>query len=527
MNSLAVRLGPLALENPITTASGTFGYGLEFTDFVDLSTIGALCTKGLSLKPHAGNAPPRICETPAGMLNAIGLQNVGIEVFLTEKLPRLRALGATVIANVWGDLEEDYVTVVRALEGAEGVAAIELNISCPNVQRGGMLFGNSPPATRSLVAKVRAATRRPLIVKLSPNAPDLVESARAAREAGADILSLVNTFVGMAIDPETAKPRISFGTGGLSGPAIKPLAVRMVYQVARALPDTPHHGNRRDRGARRRARVPGGGRDRGPDRDRQLQGSRRLGTSRARARRVLRRKEDERLRPDRPRAAGRTGGRRGGSRGMRDDRICIALDFPTRARILSMAQLLAGRVGWLKVGLEAFVAEGPSLVAEVAKTGSRVFLDLKFHDIPATVAGAVAAAARSGADMVNVHAFGGRAMLEAAREAADRAKPPRLRLIAVTLLTSLDAKSLADLPMAGHPEGIARRLATLAKDCGLDGVVCAATDLAGIRDACGPDFFTVVPGIRPAGRTCRTRSARRHPRLRSETARACSSSAGP
>src|SRR5215831_5424007 len=242
--TLSVTLGPLTLRNPITTASGTFGYGLEFTDFVDLSAIGGLCTKGLSLKPHAGNAPPRICETPAGMLNAIGLQNVGVEEFVAEKLPKLRALGATVIANVWGDLEEDYVTVVRALAGAgaEGIAAIELNISCPNVRQGGMLFGNSPPLTRSLVAKVRAATKRPLIVKLSPNAPDLVESARAARGAGADVLSLVNTFVGMAIDPETARPRLSFGTGGLSGPAIRPLAVRMVYQVARALPDAPLMG---------------------------------------------------------------------------------------------------------------------------------------------------------------------------------------------------------------------------------------------------------------------------------------------
>jgi dihydroorotate dehydrogenase (NAD+) catalytic subunit len=240
--TLAVRLGPLELRNPITTASGTFGYGLEFTDFVDLSSIGGLCTKGLSLKPHAGNPPPRICETPAGMLNAIGLQNVGVEAFLSEKLPRLRELSATVIANVWGDLEEDYVTVVEALEGADGIAAVELNISCPNVRQGGMLFGNSPPLTRSLVGRVRAATQRPLIVKLSPNAPDLVESARAAREAGADILSLVNTFVGMAIDPETARPRISFGTGGLSGPAIRPLAVRMVYQVARALPGVPLMG---------------------------------------------------------------------------------------------------------------------------------------------------------------------------------------------------------------------------------------------------------------------------------------------
>ena len=239
---MTVRLGPLELKNPIVTASGTFGYGLEFTDFVDLSRLGGICTKGLSLEPHAGNAPPRICETPAGMLNAIGLQNVGTAVFLREKLPRLRDLGATVIANVWGDTEEDYVAVVRALEEAEGLAAIELNISCPNVAKGGMLFGNSPQATASLVSRVRAATGRPLLVKLSPNAPDLVLSARAAHESGADVLSLVNTFVGMAIDPETARPRLSFGTGGLSGPAIKPLAVRMVFQVARALPGVPLMG---------------------------------------------------------------------------------------------------------------------------------------------------------------------------------------------------------------------------------------------------------------------------------------------
>ena len=239
---LAVQLGPLELANPILTASGTFGYGLEFTDFVDLSKIGGLCTKGLSLAPHAGNEPPRICETPAGMLNAIGLQNVGVEAFLAEKLPKLVELGATVIANVWGDTEQDYVAVVEALEDAAGLAAIELNISCPNVERGGMLFGNSPSATASLVARVRRTTRRVLIVKLSPNAPDVVESARAARDSGADVLSLVNTFVGMAIDPETAEPRLSFGTGGLSGPAIRPLAVRMVYQVARALPGTPLMG---------------------------------------------------------------------------------------------------------------------------------------------------------------------------------------------------------------------------------------------------------------------------------------------
>jgi orotidine-5'-phosphate decarboxylase len=181
------------------------------------------------------------------------------------------------------------------------------------------------------------------------------------------------------------------------------------------------------------------------------------------------------------------------------ERVCIALDFGTRAEVLAAARRFAGRVGWMKVGLEAFVAEGPSLVADVAASagGAKIFLDLKFHDIPATVAGAVTSAARFGASMVNVHAAGGRAMLESAREAAGRAGLSRL--IAVTLLTSIDTRALADLPMAGHPEGIARRLALLAKDCGLDGVVCSATDLAAIRDACGPDFFTVVPGIRPAG----------------------------
>jgi len=183
------------------------------------------------------------------------------------------------------------------------------------------------------------------------------------------------------------------------------------------------------------------------------------------------------------------------------ERICVALDFPTREETLAMARRLGKRAGWLKVGLEAFTAEGPSLVREVAGTGARVFLDLKFHDIPATVAGAVASAARSGAAMVNVHASGGRAMLEAAREAATRAGLERLRLIAVTLLTSLDAEALRELPVSPSdaPHDIARKLAVLAKSCGLDGVVCSATDLPEIRKACGSEFLTVVPGIRPAG----------------------------
>jgi orotidine-5'-phosphate decarboxylase len=179
------------------------------------------------------------------------------------------------------------------------------------------------------------------------------------------------------------------------------------------------------------------------------------------------------------------------------ERLCLALDFSQRAAVLAAARRFAGRVGWLKIGLEAFVSEGPSLVSEVAATGARVFLDLKFHDIPSTVAAAVAAASRAGASLMNVHAFGGREMLRAARRAADGPNAPRL--VAVTLLTSLDPRAVADLPMAGHTEGIVRRLALLARECGLDGVVCAAGDLAAVRGACGPSFLTVVPGIRPAG----------------------------
>jgi orotidine-5'-phosphate decarboxylase len=180
------------------------------------------------------------------------------------------------------------------------------------------------------------------------------------------------------------------------------------------------------------------------------------------------------------------------------ERICLALDFPARDGVLAAARKFAGRVGWMKIGLEAFVAGGPGLVAETAAaSGAKIFLDLKFHDIPATVAGAIASAGRSGAAMVNVHASGGRAMLEAAREAANRAGIAKL--VAVTILTSIDAKALADLPIAGQPDAIARRLSILAKQCGLDGVVCSAADVGGIRAACGPGFFTVVPGIRPAG----------------------------
>jgi dihydroorotate dehydrogenase (NAD+) catalytic subunit len=229
---LSVELGPLKLKNPVVTASGTFGYGTEFSDFFDLSRLGGLVVKGLSLRPRSGNPPPRITETASGMLNAIGLQNVGVDRFLADKLPALRAFETAVLANVYGETMADYVEVCRRLDGAPGLAGIELNASCPNTERGGMEFGVDPATLSRLVSAVRRATSLPLIVKLSPNVTDIRETATAAVDGGADILSLVNTFTGMCIDSEARRPVLKNEIGGLSGPAIKPLALYLTARVA-------------------------------------------------------------------------------------------------------------------------------------------------------------------------------------------------------------------------------------------------------------------------------------------------------
>jgi dihydroorotate dehydrogenase (NAD+) catalytic subunit len=232
---LSVELGPLKLKNPVLAASGTFGYGLEFLPFLDLGELGGFVTKGLSPRPREGNPPPRITETPSGMLNSIGLQNVGVDAFIRDKLPELRAYDTAVIANVFGESEAEYVEVCEKLEAGGGVAAIELNVSCPNVERGGMIFGNDPGALAAVTAACRKATGLPLIVKLSPNVTDIRETARAAEQGGADILSLVNTFVGMAIDVEQRRPVLTKISGGLSGPAIRPLAVWLTWLAAGAV----------------------------------------------------------------------------------------------------------------------------------------------------------------------------------------------------------------------------------------------------------------------------------------------------
>ena len=233
--NLSVDFAGIKLKNPVLTASGTFGYGEEYADFVDLNRLGGVIVKGISWKPIAGNPPPRIWETPSGMLNAIGLENPGVEVFLREKLPFLRQYDTAVIVNIFGCSVDDYLAVAERLDGAEGVSGIEVNISCPNVKAGGMAFGTDVKATFELLSTVRKATRLPLIAKLSPNVTDVTDFAKAARDAGCDGLSLINTLLGMAIDVRTGKPRLANCTGGLSGPAIRPVAVRMAWQVARAV----------------------------------------------------------------------------------------------------------------------------------------------------------------------------------------------------------------------------------------------------------------------------------------------------
>jgi dihydroorotate dehydrogenase (NAD+) catalytic subunit len=232
---LSVRIGSLLLKNPLIAASGCFGYGVEYAGVVDLSSLGAIAVKGLFLSEREGHAAPRIVETPAGMLNAIGLQGIGVRRFVSEKLPELRARGATVVVNVCGTTLDEYVEVSRILSDAEGVGAIELNISCPNIKEGGIQFGCSLNGTYDVVSAVRKVTDLPVIPKLTPNVTDVASFARAAEEAGADAVSLVNTFLAMVIDVETRRPKISNVVGGLSGPAIRPIAVRMVYECRQTI----------------------------------------------------------------------------------------------------------------------------------------------------------------------------------------------------------------------------------------------------------------------------------------------------
>ncbi len=234
-NPLAIDIGPLKLKNPVLTASGTFGYGREFSTLMDVNRLGGIVVKGLSLTPREGNPPPRIVETPCGMLNAIGLANIGLEAFLKDKLPWLDKLETAVIANIYGHSMDEYAALAEGLRGVKGIAALEVNISCPNVEQGGMAFGTDPVVSARVTERVLRHADKPVIVKLSPNVTDITQIATAVESAGAHALSLINTLTGMAIDIETRKPVLANVSGGLSGPAIRPVALYMVYRVAQAV----------------------------------------------------------------------------------------------------------------------------------------------------------------------------------------------------------------------------------------------------------------------------------------------------
>ncbi len=234
--SMSVTLGPLVLKNPVTVASGTFGYGLEFTDHFDIGCLGGIAVKGLNLKPRDGHSQPRLAEAPAGLLNCIGLQNVGVKVFLEEKLPRLREYDTSIIVNINGSSIEEYAVLAETLSDADGISALEVNVSCPNVTEGGITFGIDPVMTEKVTEEVRKRTHLPVIVKLSPNVTRISTLAKAAWNGGAHILSLINTLLGMAIDAHSRKPKLANLTGGLSGPAIKPVALRCVWETSRAVP---------------------------------------------------------------------------------------------------------------------------------------------------------------------------------------------------------------------------------------------------------------------------------------------------
>lgn len=233
--NLSVEIAGLKFKNPVLTASGTFGYGLEFTKFFDISKLGGFCTKGLSLEPMTGNPPGRIIETPAGMLNAIGLENVGVLSFIAEKLPALENYDTHIIANIFGKTLDEFALIAQKLDSQPQVSALELNISCPNIKEGGVEFGHDPKLTHQVVETVKSNSQKPLWVKLSPNVTDITIFARACEEAGADAVTLINTFVGMTVDVQKYRPQLSNITGGLSGPAIRPLALRLVHQVAQTV----------------------------------------------------------------------------------------------------------------------------------------------------------------------------------------------------------------------------------------------------------------------------------------------------
>ena len=507
----------MVLPGPTTTASGCAAAGAELAGFLDLGALGAVVTKSVLLEPRAGRATPRGVETPSGMLNGIGLQGPGVDHLVAVDLPALAAHGARAVVSVAGGSAAEFAEVTRRLRGAPALVAVEVNISCPNVHDRGLVFARRADASAEVVAAVRAQAPDdvPVLAKLAPDVTDVVEIARACVEAGADGLVCSNTLLGVVVDVEARRPALSGTTGGLSGPAMRAVAVRATWQVHAALPDLPLLGAG---GVRTRPGRAGAGDGRRAGRAGRHGDVRRpdgAGPRRRRGRGVAGRagrgaagRPRRRRAPPAPARPGAVPGRRrrgvGVSVGPWARRwpwpgdvapVAVALDRPDLTGALDLAQAVGPHVAVVKVGLELFVAAGPEAVDAVAVAAGRpVFLDLKLADIPATVAGAAAAAARTRPALLTVHALAGEAAVAAAVQAA-----PDVLVTAVTVLTSLDGAVLDRLGVAGPPRDAVRRLAVLAVGAGARALVCSPQEVGALRAEVGADVALVVPGVRPAG----------------------------
>ena len=497
---LAVQAAGLEFQNPVVLAAGTAAYGQELADVVDLDAVGGLVTKAVSPEPRAGAPAPRVAEFNGGMINAVGLANPGVDAVVREHLPWLAASLPHVrkVANIVGFAVEEFADVIAKLEGAVNGAragaldGYELNVSCPNVKAGGMEFGADPGALAAVVRRARAATKRPLFVKLSPTLPDIAASAEVAVDAGADALTLVNTIPGLVIDGARLRHRrrqrhraiARRSSGHLEG------------EPARSGP-----------APRNRRRELGGGGAPVPDRgcfagrhghgDAARSACARTGGARARA--LVSR---QRCQADHRRDWYAGDGRMSGAAATRATPI-VALDVNSAEEALALTRRLGDSCRFYKVGSELFTAAGPSVVRALLDEGADVFLDLKFHDIPNTVAGAVRSAAALGVRLLTVHASGGATMLRAAQEGANstNASSGRCQLLAVTVLTSFDSDALATTwgRDAVDVEREVVRLAGEAVEAGLHGVVCSGAEAGAVREAYGDRLALLVPGIRLAG----------------------------
>ncbi len=426
MVDLRARLGHVELPNPVMTASGCAGAGRELAQFMDVSKIGAIVTKSVMLGPRSGRPTPRMAETPSGMLNSIGLQGPGIDAFLQRDLPWLLSRGARAVVSIAGGTVAEYAELAARLSDAAGVTAIEVNISCPNVEHRGQVFACDPDASAAVIEAVRSRARYdiPVFAKLSPDVTDIVAIARACVSAGADGLSMINTLLGMVIDTDTMRPQLAGLTGGLSGPAIRPVAVRCIWQVREALPGVPIIGMGGVRTGRDALELILAGAS-------MVSVGTTIFHDPSACARILRELEDEltirgveRLSEviglaHQPHA---TTGRDGAAERPSEEKlmagyapIAVALDAPDLETAARWAALVAPHVSTLKVGLELYLRYGPDVVASVrGASGVEIFLDLKLHDIPATVAGAARAVARLRPALLTVHAAAGAAAIRAA-----------------------------------------------------------------------------------------------------------------